>query len=198
MTSPFESFSTADVQALIAEYPLAWVAPRNGPASVACLLPLLGEYGEDGALLALVGHAPRRFALVEAASRDPGVTILFTGPQGYVSPEHAGRRDWGPTWNFAQVAVEGDLTLLPDTTADAIDRLVDTMEEGRPAPWRAEELGDRYPGMLARVIGFRIAVTSLTGRFKLGQDERPAVLQSILDRHPDAALVAWMRRANGL
>lgn len=198
MTSPFESFSTADVQALIAEYPLAWVAPRHGPASAACLLPLLGEYGEDGALLALVGHAPRRFALIEAASRDPGVTILFTGPQGYVSPEHAGRRDWGPTWNFAQVTVEGDLTLLPDTTADAIDRLVDTMEEGRPAPWRAEELGDRYPGMLTRVIGFRIDVTSLTGRFKLGQDERPAVLQSILDRHPDAALVAWMRRANGL
>lgn len=196
MTSPFERFSVADVRTLIADYPLAWVAPREGPASAACLLPLLGDYGEDGALVALAGHSPRRFPLIEAVAGDPRTTILFTGPQGYVSPEHAGWRDWGPTWNFAQVAVEGDLELLPDFTGTAIDRLVDTMETGRPAPWQASELGERYAGMAAQVIGFRIAVTGLTGRFKLGQDERPDVLQSILDKHPDPALVAWMRRMN--
>lgn len=196
MTSPFERFTADDVQALIAAYPLAWVTPRHGPASAACLLPLLGEYAADGTLATLLGHAPRRFQLIAAAAADRQVTVLFAGPQGYVSPEHAGRRDWGPTWNFAQLAIEGELELLPDVTGESIDRLVERMEAGRPEPWQAQELGDRYPGMLAQVVGFRIAVTSLTGRFKLGQDERPEVLQSILASHPDRELVAWMRRMN--
>src|SRR3546814_7662988 len=70
------------------------------------------------------------------------------------------------------------------------------MESGRANPWGIEELGERYQGMLQRIIGFRAKVTSLSGKFKLGQDESPETRASTLTSLSDAETVAWMRRFN--
>jgi transcriptional regulator len=196
MNSPFKHFENGDVRALIAAYPLAWIVPQGGGAHAATQLPLLGEFADDGALKALVGHMSRRNPLLEAVSANPRATILFSGPQGYVSPSQAGLKDWGPTWNYAQLALDCTIDVLPEFTEEALDRLVAAMEHG-PEPWRASELGARYAQMRDMIVGFRAQVTSLSGTFKLGQDERPEVLDSILSNHPDAALVDWMRRFNG-
>lgn len=192
MDSPFERFSPEDARALIAQFPLAWVMPKSSPGD-ACLLPLLAEHDEDGTVAALVGHMGVRNPLVTAIAAEPQVTALFAGPQGYVSPAHAGRRDWGPTWNYAQLVIEGEAELAAPETDELVERLVAAMEPA-PAGWRAAELGARYDAMRRQIIGFRIRVTALRGRFKLGQDECPAVLASILERHPDERLTAWMRR----
>jgi transcriptional regulator len=74
--------------------------------------------------------------------------------------------------------------------------VIAAMEAGRADPWRADELGERYEPMLARIVGFRATVTSLSGKFKLGQDENDATLGSILRSLPDAGTAAWMRRFN--
>jgi transcriptional regulator len=50
--------------------------------------------------------------------------------------------------------------------------------------------------MLEAIVGFRAQVTRVAGKFKLGQDERPETLRSIVARHPDPVLVRWMRRFN--
>src|SRR3546814_3703343 len=71
----------------------------------------------------------------------------------------------------------------------SLQLLIDAMESGRAQPWAADELGERYGGMLQRIIGFRATVTSLSGKFKLGQDENPGTLASILDSLPDADTV---------
>ncbi|MFT4053113.1 MAG: FMN-binding negative transcriptional regulator [Novosphingobium sp.] len=195
MNNAFTSYDPQDVQLLIAQYPLAWVQScGDGREMQAALLPLVGEYGEDGRLIALIGHMARHNPLYETLRAKPDVDVLFTGPQAYVSPEHAGLRDWAPTWNYAQLRITADLTFDEALTVPALDLLIDDMERGRPAPWRKEELGARYAGMARAIIGFRAEVRSCTGIFKLGQDERPEVLAHILRTHPDARLVEWMRR----
>src|SRR3546814_21023828 len=68
------------------------------------------------------------------------------------------------------------------------------MEAGRRPPWTVEEMGDRYPAMRAKVIGFRAVIRAITPRFKLGQDERPAVFDEIVASLHEPALVRWMRR----
>ena len=196
MTSVFGRYSSDDVRALIDQYPLGWILPANGPASAGCMLPLLGEYAPDGSLVSLLGHMSRRNTLVAPLSADPQATILFSGPQGYVSPAHSGMRDWGPTWNHAQLAVECVIELQPELTEEAITRLVEIMEPEGQDSWRACELGSRYDAMRESIIGFRASVETVSGRFKLAQDEQPEVLGSILANHPDAALVEWMRRMN--
>jgi transcriptional regulator len=196
MSSAFTRYSPDDVRALIAEFPLAWLVPRSDPAGASCLLPLLGEYGEDGALCAVVGHMSRRNPLLQALATDPRLTVLFSGPQGYVSPRHAGLNDWGPTWNMVQIVVDCEVDLLPEFTEEVIHRQVEVMEPPGPCAWRPSELGERYAGMTERIIGFRARVNAAAAKFKLGQDERGEVLESILVRHPDRVLVEWMRRLN--
>lgn len=196
MNAGFASFEDADVRDLIAEYPLAWVcAPGAGPEN-ASLLPLLGEYDEAGRLTHLFGHMSRRNPLVGQLSVDPRALILFQGPQAYISPAHAGRRDWAPTWNFAQLRIDARVTFLPDETRLALDSLVRAMERPFDRPWEVAELGDRLEPMQAAIIAFRAKVIDLSGKFKLGQDEGVETLETIVETLPDSATVRWMRRFN--
>jgi len=193
-TALFEQFSPADVRDLLAEFPLALVsASGEAPAS---LLPLIGDFDAAGSLVELVGHMSRRNPLVGALRRDARATIQVLGPQGYVSPEDAGRRDWAPTWNYAQLGIEAQVSFTPEETGLAVRRLVETMEAGRGRPWRVGELGDRYAAMERRIIGFRARVTGLRGRFKLAQDEAPETARAIVAATRDPALARWTARFN--
>lgn len=194
MSDLFTRYETGDVRDLIAEYPLAWLCAAEGRADLATQLPLLGEYDEEGVLTHLLGHIPRRHPLVPAWEGDARTLVLFEGPHAYISPDQAGIRDWAPTWNFAQLSIEGELALLPEETGAALTALVEVMERGRANPWDISALGARYDGMAARVIGFRVRVTRLVGRFKLGQDESPEVREAIIESLGDVPLARWMRR----
>jgi len=193
----FERFDGADVRKLVEDYPLAWVCGGGVADMEASLLPLIGRFDEQGALVELIGHLMRSNPLHAALAADPRATILFQGPDSYISPEHAGLRDWGPTWNYAQIKIRADVTFDDDLTEPSLDLLIAAMEKGRLQPWSKEELGERYRAMLGRIIGFRATVTDLSGKFKLGQDEGKEALAAIVGTLPDKAMVAWMRRFNG-
>src|SRR3546814_12791368 len=74
-----------------------------------------------------------------ALRADGRATILFKGPDAYVSPEHAGERNWGPTWNYAQIKVGADVLLDEGLTEWSLQLLIDAMESGRAQPWAADE-----------------------------------------------------------
>lgn len=194
--SVWERYDDADVRALVDAYPLAWVCGGSGDAIEASLLPLVGVYDDAGRLIELIGHLAKSNPLHAQLAGDPRATILFKGPDAYVSPEHAGRRDWGPTWNYAQARI-GAMVQFDDALTDlSLEVLTQAVEAGRAAPWSAAELGPRYTAMTLRIIGFRARVTALSAKFKLGQDETPETLHAILGALPDAATTAWMRRFN--
>ncbi|WP_422057664.1 FMN-binding negative transcriptional regulator [Sphingomonas sp.] len=192
----FERFDVTDVRALVEGYPLAWVCGGPAAALESSLLPLVGVFDDAGRLVELIGHLMRSNPLHGALRDDPRATILFSGPQAYVSPEHAGRRNWAPTWNYAQVTIGAEIAFDSALTEHALKVLIDAMEARRAAPWGVEELGPRYHAMLEQIIGFRARVTSVSGKFKLGQDEDDATLGAILDALPDGEMTAWMRRFN--
>ncbi|MDB5584724.1 MAG: transcriptional regulator [Bradyrhizobium sp.] len=193
---PLEGFASADVRDLIAEFPLAWVCAPCCGIEAASLLPLLGEFNPAGDLTHLFGHMSRSSPLVEHLGNNPEARILLQGPQAYISPTHAGRRDWAPTWNYAQLRIAAHVTFLPDETPLALASLVGTMERGFDCPWDVAELGDRYVPMQGAIIAFRAEVTALSGKFKLGQDEEVETLENIIETLPDQATVRWMRRFN--
>lgn len=193
-SSPFEVYDHSDVRLLIESCPLAWVCDRGGKA--ASLLPLVGIFDAEHRLTGLIGHFSRANPLNSALAQSSQANILFSGPQGYVSPRHAGRRDWAPTWNYVQVRIEAEISVEPELTSDALDILIEKMEEGADDPWNSGELGARYDRLLPMIIGFRARVTALHAKFKLGQDERPETLRAILSNMKDEELARWMRRFN--
>ena len=192
----FERFDDIDVRDLIAQFPLAWVCPTAGSAAACALLPMLGEYDAQGRLTHLFGHMSRANALVDLLSAEPRASFLFRGPQAYISPEHVGKRDWAPTWNYAQIRVEATAIFVPDETQASVERLTDRMEAGRSQPWNVAELGQRFDPMLKRIIAFRAEVTDVAGRFKLAQDEDVNTLHALLASTDDPAMVQWVRRFN--
>lgn len=192
----FERYGDVDVRALIEEFRLAWVCAGPAGSLLASRLPLIGKFDADGNLVELIGHLMRSNPLYRALSDDPQATILFNGPDAYVSPEHAGLRDWAPTWNYAQVQIGAEIAFDDALTEYSLTMLIDAMEAGRPRPWSIDELGARFTGMLTQIIGFRAKVTSVSGKFKLGQDELPTTLGAILASLPDDNTANWMRRFN--
>ena len=185
---------SSDVRRLIEEYPLAWVIGACGDE--ASLLPMLGVFDADDRVSELIGHFALSNPLGEVFKRNPEATILFKGPDGYISPSQAGRRDWAPTWNYAQVRIQAEVTVEPEMTACFVDHLVEHIERHMPNPWSAAELGERYNLLMPRIVGFRARVARISATFKLGQSETLETLQSILANLPQGELVSWMRRFN--
>lgn len=186
-----------DVIDLIREFPLAWVAPRDdGAARVATLLPMLADTDAEGRVVSLLGHMARRNPLLAALEAQPKAVLLFTGPQGYVSPALVSNTAWAPTWNYAQVRVEATIRFRPDLGHESLDRLTRAMDAKDQTGWRPRDAGSRYEAMERAIIAFEATVTGLSAKFKLGQDETKQALDEILDGHADPVLTRWMRRMN--
>jgi transcriptional regulator len=196
MSGPFEQFDQRELAGLIDAFPLASVITCSGDFAVSTL-PILVEANAAGEIQSLLGHVPKTNPHCSLMQAQPRTLFVFSGPQGYISPEFvATSRAWAPTWNFAVVHAVGDVVLDDALTDEAIEKLVRHMERGRPQPWSSREMGERYHQLKERVIGFRATIVRIEGRFKLGQDERPEVLSSILEHLDGSDLAGWMRRYN--
>lgn len=196
MSDSFADFSSDDVRLLIANHRLAWVCSVRAGAPEAAQLPLIGEYDEAGRLISLIGHLARGNPLCERLQAERAALILFNGPNAYVSPEHAGLRDWAPTWNYANLRIRAEVRVDEALTDEAIDTLAAAMEQGRADPWTRGAIAHRYASMARAIIGFRATVTEIAGRFKFGQDERDEVYANIIARLPDPEVTEWMARLN--
>lgn len=196
MAKLFEARDASDVVRLIDEYPLAWIVSAAATGFSATPLPLLAETEPSGALVSLLGHFALSNPHVAQLRESPWATILFSGPQGYISPEPVSQPHWAPTWNYAVAQLEVYIEFLPEQNDEALRLLVRKMEAGRREPWTVERVGERYAGMAQRIVAFRAHVRSVRSRFKLGQDETPQTLQEVLSWLDDPALGRWMRDFN--
>jgi transcriptional regulator len=192
----FEPRSEADLLQLIEEYPLAWVVSVGDPGFGATPLPMLAEPGPDGRIVSLLGHFALSNPHVALLSAAPQATILFMGPQGYISPELVSKPGWAPTWNYATAQFDARIELLPQENAQALAKLVYWMERGRQVPWTIDRMGDRYDLMVKRIVAFRAHVQRVRGRFKLGQDELPRTRTEVMHGVGNEDLVRWMARFN--
>lgn len=187
--------SAAEVAALVARHPLAWVVSA-APSFHATPLPLVADLDDEGGVAALVGHFAVRNPQVEALMAQPRALVLFQGAEGYISPELVTQSQWAPTWNYEVARFEVEVEFAPDTNDAALDRLIAHMEGDHPDRWTVARMGERYEPMSRHIIAFRARVLSCDATFKLGQDERPESLAQILAGHSDAELTAAMREAN--
>lgn len=199
-STKFAARDDADVTRLITRHPLAWVLSNSNPGS-ATPLPLRPESVENNRIQTLIGHYARSNTQVADLQGDPRATLLFMGPNGYVSPSWLSDRTQAPTWNYACVNFDVRIEFL-DNQAD-LDRivrdLVEAMEGDRQRRWSVEEMGGRYEQLLMRIIPFRAHVLAMNAKFKLGQDERDDVYPEIiggLSRAGNEALIELMTDAN--
>lgn len=204
MTVPADRFAPQgdeQVLRLVLEHPLAWVVSMDDGGFRAAPLPLRPRTSAGARIEALEGHMSRANPLHAAFEREPRALVLFSGPQGYISPSWVSNRTWAPTWNYA--VVQFRVTIAFDETPARLDAhlhdLVQAMERSRPGAWHTSEMGARYDALKRRIVPFLATVEEQHAKFKLGQDERDTTFAEIataLSRHGPADLLAWMRELN--
>lgn len=139
-----------------------------------------GPYGT------VFGHIARNNAQVAAIEAKAAATIVYKGPHAYISPTWYENPRAVPTWNFAAVHVSGRLE--PVSEPDALFQLLATLvsqSEGKyeSSGYRLDQLPREYTGnMMKNILGFRLRVESMEGKFKLGQERSETDRQRIVGK----------------
>ncbi|MBI5258214.1 MAG: FMN-binding negative transcriptional regulator [Burkholderiales bacterium] len=181
LPSHFEETRPGPLHELIHAQPLGLLV-REGPAGaegpVADALPFLLE-PSPAPLGTLVAHVARANPVWREAQGAP-VLVVFQGPQAYISPNwYPSKDEHGkvvPTWNYTLVQARGRLEVLDDAASvrDIVQRLTTRHEATQPRPWGLGDAPPEYIETLLRaIVGIRIPLISLVGKFKHSQN-RPA------------------------
>jgi transcriptional regulator len=172
-------------------------SPESPAALVATHLPLVvKDDGEHGLIEGHFAKANRHWQAL--AGRE--TLVVFPGPHSYVSPTFYVDPLSVPTWNYIAIHAYGTLTLVEDEAGkDAL--LAGLIQQNEPAfaeQWRAMPDGFRRT-MLAGIVGFRIPITRIEGKFKISQNRDPQERVNVHAAHAagtadQQALAAWMQR----
>ncbi len=152
---------------VIKTYPLATLISVAENKPFISHLPLVYDNGK------LIGHIDKFNPQTELLKNGNDVTILFSGPQCYISPSIYSTTQL-PTWNYIMVHVKGNVTAISDKAA--LKQSLITMTEFLEAPdhkYILEPDNPRLDRNLDYIEMFEIEITDWEGKFKLSQDKKP-------------------------
>ena len=133
-------------------------------------LPFLLER-DTGRQGTLVGHLARANPQW-AEANGHGILAIFSGPHAYISPTWYETDEVVPTWNFVVVHVYGQVQIIEDEPSllQIVQRSIRFYEHGMPRPWSFDASTTFMKRMLGQIIGFRIEIDKIEGKWKLNQN----------------------------
>lgn len=188
-------FAESDLAILhdfIEQHPFGLLVSQFDGAPFATHLPFLLERSPDsnGVLLGHVAKANPHWRQLGGQE----VLCIFNGPHAYISPGWYQAERVVPTWNYVAVHFYGRATLIeePSQLASLVHRLTEHMEFSRPAPWTFDEADSYIRRLATGIVGFRIAIDRIEGKWKLNQnhppDRRRKVVAALREQGGDDAL----------
>jgi transcriptional regulator len=178
-------------------YSFAILFGGDGAMAVATHLPLLvKDEGEHGLLQGHFARAnPHWKALV-----DRETLVVFPGPHGYVSPRLYTEELSVPTWNYITVHAYGLLELVEDDADknQLLEELIEVHDPDYLERWRGMPAGFQR-SMLAGIVGFRMPIARVEGKFKISQNRAPEERRNVQAAHAmgsddERELAGWMAR----
>ncbi|WP_285162628.1 FMN-binding negative transcriptional regulator [Shewanella goraebulensis] len=195
--------SVEQMHDFIDEFSFAVVTTADLTASHLPLL-LKREEGEFGTLYGHLAKANNHWKSMDMQT----LLVVFSGPHGYISPTWYDSYPAVPTWNYAAVHIKGEVTLTDEeTTLQILTDTVKTYESNLLTPLDASDaeqqgfIPEDYKDKLSKaIIGFKITITEIEGKLKLGQHRSDADQQGVItglslsQRFDDKALLAYTKR----
>jgi len=154
-------------------YPLgALISHWNGEIMVSHL-PIIFQEGENG-LGRLIGHMDGNNPQVPALDNQPA-TVIFSGPEVYISPSYYTTQNQLPTYNYVRVHIKGRIQVVEEKEA-LRQSLVEMSEilEPKGSPFKLTHDHPRMNRLLPFIKGFTIDIEHWEGKFKLSGDKIPA------------------------
>ena len=153
---------------VIKNYPLATVISVKNNAPLVTHMPLI--YREiDGKL---IGHIDIYNPQTQLMKNDNDVTIIFSGPQCYISPSVYTTTQL-PTWNYIKVHVKGTVKAIEskDELKESLIIMTEFLEQPEHK-YILEANNPRMEAALDYIKMFEITITNWEGKFKLSQDKK--------------------------
>jgi transcriptional regulator len=174
--------------------------PTGDESPVATHLPLVvKDEGEHGLLEGHFARANRHWQALAGHE----TLVVFPGPHSYVSPSLYVEPLSVPTWNYIAVHAYGTLELIEDEAGkDALLKgLIEIHDPAYAERWRAMPEGFRRT-MLAGIMGFRIPISRIEGKFKISQNRTAEERRNVREAQAagvedQRALARWMERLGG-
>ena len=161
-----------DIQKMIAvikQFPLGMLVSAKDGQPFITHIPII--YNEASGRL--VAHIDRQNPQVETLTHGAEVTVIFRGPDTYISPSIYSTEQL-PTWNYIYVHITGNITLIHE--AEAVKQTMIDMTnflEGTPQKFELQKDDPRMNRLLPYIQAFTIEITNWEGKFKLSQDKNP-------------------------
>ncbi|NJK51301.1 FMN-binding negative transcriptional regulator [Candidatus Gracilibacteria bacterium] len=143
-------------------------------------IPLVVKVEED--VVYLIGHLAKQNPQWQAFEAGESLAI-FTGAHAYISPTLYEKHESVPTWNYIAVHAYGIPKILtfddsPGAMEKMIDEMINTYEADYNFHWQGLSNGFRE-GMMNGIVGFKMTVTCLEGKYKLSQNRSQAEQQNV-------------------
>ncbi len=178
----------------------ALVSSRNGRYDASHLPFILKRPAAEKPYL--LGHMAK--ANTHHLRAEGEVLVLFQGPHSYISPAWYGEKNTVPTWNYLAVHVTGRYQPLEDKQSllEILRETVRVNEAGRLSPWVMDLSPDFLDKMLSMIVGFRIEIDHVEGKWKLSQNHSPArrtkVIQNLREiKKDDSQEIARLMELHG-
>ena len=170
---------------IVRRFPLALLVNSGPDRPFATHLPTLlardldGVAGEGAELAGgrIYGHLNQANPHWGALRSGIAATLVFQGPNGYVSPTVYGITPAAPTWNFTAVHLHGTVRRIEDRelTMRIVCATVRALEGRLGAEWDMSDSTDYFRQMLPAVGAFAVDIEAVDGMFKLSQEQRPEI-----------------------
>lgn len=158
----------------INEYGFATLINNNLEASHLPLL-LKADEGEMGVLYGHFSRANSQWKDVDGTQ----VLAVFNGPHSYISPSWYASKPAVPTWNYASVHVKGELSLLDNQQTDEL--VMEMVKQYEPTMDTESMIPGQFKQkMLNGIVGFKMVISQLQGKEKLGQHRNEEDQQGVV------------------
>jgi len=146
-------------------------------------IPLLLQ-PQDGKYGTLIGHIAKPNRQWQDFDGTRQALCIFNGPHSYISPSWYITGPDAPTWNYAVVHAEG-IPHIMDNQAELLESLnclINHFEPSLQEPNSKAYIPQSYKlSQLDYIVGFKIEIQQLVGKFKLGQNYSTEDQQAMLE-----------------
>ncbi len=181
----FQQHDPALLNDIIVTYPFATLITHSDQGLEVNHIPFYLDQNRDKEFIQ--GHIATANPLWKNVNDKSEVLIVFQGPNCYISPNHyPTKNETGkavPTWNYVAVHVRGVMSYIHDEEwkLNMINNLTSQHEAGQPSPWSISDAPEIYiQKMLPAIVGLEIKVTSITGQWKLSQNQPERNIRGVI------------------
>jgi transcriptional regulator len=163
---------------VIKTYPLATVISVKDNKPFITHSPLIYSNFDSYRDGKLIGHIDKFNPQAELLRDNRDVTIIFSGPQCYISPSVYTTTQL-PTWNYIKVHLKGTVKAIEskDVLKESLIKMTEFLEQPEHK-YILESDNPRMEGLINYIKMFEITITNWEGKFKLSQDKKPRDIEN--------------------